>query len=199
MFTGIIEGVGRIVNIRNSSGRELFILGGNIARVLKAGESISVNGVCLTVTEIRRDIFKVFLSKETISRTNLGKARIGNKVNLERAISFGDRMGGHIVTGHVDAMGTIYKTRRFSHGMEMEVEVPRKDRRLIVPKGSIALDGVSLSIASVRDNIIKVVIIPHTINMTTLGIKKVGEELNLEYDIIGKYVWEFYQREKGEV
>ncbi len=198
MFTGIIEETGRVSNLRTSQGaRELLILAEEVSKSLKIGESVSVGGVCLTVTEIKKNIFKVFLSKETLSRTNLGKIKIGTRVNLERAMAFGERLGGHLITGHIDAVGTICRIKRFSESLEMEIEAPKNDSHLLVPKGSIAVDGVSLTIASLKDNLIKIVIIPHTAKMTTLGIKREADTVNLEYDIIGKYIWRFYEKEKG--
>lgn len=200
MFTGIIEETGEINNIRaEPSGKSLFIRGKEISKSLKIGESVAVDGVCLTVTEINRDIFKVFLSHETLARTNFKKARIRTKVNLERAMVFGDRMGGHLVTGHVDAVARICKIRRLSESLEIEIDIPKDNTHLVVPKGSIAIDGVSLTIASVKNNMIRIVIIPHSIKMTTIGIKRIADEVNIEYDIIGKYMWKFYQKEKNEV
>jgi riboflavin synthase len=194
MFTGIIEETGKVNNLRSfSSGRELFISGEKVSQSLKAGDSISVDGVCLTVTEIKRNIFRVFLSGETFAGTNLGKVKIGGRVNLERAVVLGDRMGGHLITGHIDAMGTINKIRRVSRCLEIEIDAPKNHLHLIVPKGSIAIDGVSLTIAALRNNIIKTVIIPHTAKMTTFIAKKPGDRVNLEYDLIGKYMWRFYE------
>ncbi|MBL7170421.1 MAG: riboflavin synthase [Candidatus Omnitrophica bacterium] len=191
MFTGLIEETGEINSLRTeTAGRALFVRGEEVTKSLKIGESVAVDGVCLTVTEIKKNIFKVFLSHETLACTNLGKARIGTKVNLERAIAFGDRMGGHLVTGHIDAIGRIVTIRRLSKTFEIEIDIPKDDLRLVVPKGSIAVDGVSMTIASLKNTIIKIVIIPHTAAMTTLGRKKraQGDKVNLEYDIIGKYV-----------
>lgn len=191
MFTGLIEETGEVNSFRTEqAGRVLFVKGEEVTKSLKIGESVAVDGVCLTVTEIKKNIFKVFLSHETLARTNLGKARIGTKVNLERAIAFGDRMGGHLVTGHIDAIGRIVRIRRLSKTFEIEIDIPKDDGHLVVPKGSIAVDGVSMTIASIKNGIIKIVIIPHTAAMTTLGRKKraQGDKVNLEYDIIGKYV-----------
>jgi len=172
MFTGIIEETGEINSLRTEqAGRAMFVRGEEVTKSLKIGESVSVDGVCLTVTEIKKNIFKVFLSHETLARTNLGKARPGTKVNLERAVAFGDRMGGHLITGHIDAIGKISKIRRLSKSFEIDIDIPKDDLHLVVSKGSIAIDGVSLTIASLKNNIIRIVIIPHTIKMTSIGKK----------------------------
>lgn len=193
MFTGLIEEIGKVVDARSGAGgREMSVSAEVVTKSLKTGDSVSVDGACLTITEITRGIFRVFVSKETLSCTTLGKIKIGSKINLERAVVSGERFAGHFVTGHIDATGKIYAITRAGDSFEIEVEVPRKDLHFVVPKGSIAIDGVSLTIAAIRNNIIGIAIIPHTANMTTLGMKHRGDSVNLEYDIIGKYIRRFY-------
>ena len=197
MFTGIIEEVGQVVSLKQlKAGRELFVKAEKVSSSLKIGESIAVDGVCLTITRVEKNIFQAFLSPETLKRSNLGEVQRGNKVNLERAVRLAERMGGHLVTGHIDARGSIHQRREMVEGLEIEVEIPREDLNLVIPKGSMAIDGVSLTITSLRGNIINFSIIPHTARMTTLGFKKKGDKVNLEYDLIGKYLWRFWESEK---
>lgn len=197
MFTGIIEEIGEVVSLKGTkAGKELFIKGEAVISSLKIGDSLAVNGVCLTATRIEKNIFKAFLSPETLKRSNLGEVQRGNKVNLERAAKLEERMAGHLVTGHIDARGSIHQRREMVEGLEIEVEIPGEDLHLVIPKGSMAIDGVSLTIATLRENILTIAIIPHTARMTTLGFKKKGETVNLEYDLIGKYLWRFREKEK---
>lgn len=194
MFTGLIEEIGHVRDARAfAQGREISVSADVVTKSLKIGDSVSIDGVCLTITEIDKGVFKVFLSRETLSATTLGKIKIGSRINLEQAIAAGDRFGGHLLTGHIDATGKIYAIKRLGDSFEMEVEVPGEDLYLVVPKGSIAIDGVSLTIAAIRTNIIKVAIIPHTAKMTALGTKHRADSVNLEYDIIGKYIRRFYE------
>lgn len=196
MFTGIIEEIGEVVSLKGlKAGKEVSIKGEVVSSSLKIGESIAVDGVCLTITRVEKNIFQAFLSPETLKRSNLGEVQRGNKVNLERAVRLTERMGGHLVTGHIDARGGICQRKEMAGCLEIEVEIPREDLNLVIPKGSMAIDGVSLTIASLRGNIINFSIIPHTARMTTLGFKKKGDKVNLEYDLIGKYLWKFWEEE----
>jgi riboflavin synthase len=197
MFTGIIEELGEVVSLKGLKAcKELSVKGLIVTSSLKIGESIAVNGVCLTATWVEKNIFKAFLSPETLKCTNLIELKKGHKVNLERAVRLGERMAGHIVTGHIDAGGTIFKRKETAGYLEIEVDIPGENLNLVIPKGSIAIDGVSLTIAALRGNIVSLAIIPHTARMTTLGFKKKGEKVNLEYDLIGKYLWRFSEVEK---
>ena len=197
MFTGIVEELGEVVSLKGlRAGRELSLKGEVVTSFLKIGESIAVDGVCLTVTRVEKNIFQAFLSPETLKRSNLGELKRGDKVNLERAARLAERMGGHLVTGHIDARGIICQRSETTNLLEIGVEIPPEDLNLVIPKGSMAIDGVSLTIAALRKNIVTIAIIPHTARMTTLGFKKKGDKVNLEYDLIGKYLWRFWEREK---
>lgn len=189
MFTGIVEGKGRV---RETAGR-----GGGLVMTVETpfgldgdriGDSVSVNGVCLTITGIRNGAFTADVSAETLSRTNLGMIRPGDEVNIERAVRVGDRLGGHIVTGHVDGTGRIGKRERRGDNIYFEIEAGRGLMRHVVEKGSVAVDGVSLTVNGVSDGYFTLNIIPHTLKVTTLGAKRPGDEVNIETDILGKYV-----------
>lgn len=155
---------------------------------LTAGDSITVNGVCLTVTSKTKKEFMVDVSPETMSVTQLGSLKVGDAVNLERAMRIGSRLGGHLVSGHIDGVGTIRKRRKEEGTLLLSIEAPPEVLRYCIKKGSIAVDGVSLTINRLNDKECEVAIIPHTAEHTTLGIKGVGETVNLECDLIGKYV-----------
>lgn len=159
-----------------------------VAGGLEIGESIAVNGVCLTVTDFDATTFTVDVMLETLKKTNLGLLKPGNRVNLERALRLGDRLGGHLVTGHVDGTGVVARLKECSIATEMWVEVPPELEKYLVPRGSVALDGVSLTIADLQPGALMVSLIPHTKEITTLGEKKIGDVLNIETDILGKYV-----------
>jgi riboflavin synthase len=153
---------------------------------LELGESIATNGVCLTVTAIRDDEYDVFLMPETLSKTSFGH-KIPERVNLERALSTGDRFGGHFVQGHVDGVGKVIKINK-TNGHKIEIKFPAKNTQLVMYKGSITVDGVSLTIASCKEDLLSVALIPHTLQYTTLNTLKEGDMVNLEFDMLGKYV-----------
>lgn len=191
MFTGIIEEVGEIAGIAN--GAKSAILSINASTVLsdtKIGDSIAVNGVCLTVTTISssRNQFTADVMAETLRRSSLGELKKGSKVNLERAMAADMRFGGHIVSGHIDGTGVIKSLEREDNAVWVTIKAPSDILKLIVMKGSIAIDGISLTVAYIDDECFKVSIIPHTASETTLLTKKSGDTVNLENDIIGKYV-----------
>lgn len=189
MFTGIIEEMGSALEaIPMGDSRRISIKAELVTNDTKLGESIAVNGVCVTVTRLRGNIFTADLSPETIRRSNLGTLKPGDNVNLERALRIGDRLGGHVVTGHVDGTGRVVSRRDDGNSIVITVRAPQEIMRYVVPKGSIAVDGVSLTIADCREDCFTVAIIPHTAISTTLGIKKAGDIVNLECDILGKYV-----------
>ena len=189
MFTGIIEEMGAVKAVgRTLQGSGVTILAKTVLDSLKAGDSVAVNGVCLTVVgcdgmEMRADI-----SPETLKVTTLGTLKAGDPVNLERAMRLGDRLGGHLVTGHVDGVGTIRSRVQESDAIQIVIEAARDLLRYCVPKGSITVDGISLTVNDVTDRWFRVTVIPHTARVTTLGIKHVDDAVNLETDLIGRYV-----------
>jgi len=199
MFTGIVEELGVVEKINRSGGPVVFTvraLGSNILEGLKKGDSISINGVCLSVIRIGGKNFSVEAIRETLDRTNLGSIKEGEKVNLEGALVSGDKVSGHFVTGHVDGAGTI-KSRKEEKG-ESLLEIKASEDILdgIVLKGSVAVDGVSLTVAGVKDDSFSVYLIPHTSQVTTLGARKAGDKVNLETDMLGKYVAKYSGRQK---
>lgn len=191
MFTGLIEGVGT-VRKRHSAGRAgtLELETGLPLADIRVGESVAVNGACLTVARSRaRERVLVFHTlAETLQRTNLGSLQPGDPVNLERALRLGDRLGGHFVQGHVDAAGRIAELRRADDDYLLRVELPDALRSLVIPKGSIAVNGISLTVARLLDTAFEVRLIPHTWKETNLRAARVGDRVNLEADMLGKYV-----------
>jgi len=189
MFTGIIEVVGQIVSIEDSGDfRTLRVQVGAILDGIKAGDSIAVNGVCLTVRTFNSGSFTADLSRETLERTSLNALHAGTTVNLERPMRADGRFGGHIVQGHVDGVGKIRSFNRDGDNWKLQVEFPEDAARYIVHKGSIAVDGISLTVASLGTSVLEVAIIPHTFENTNLRHAKTGDTVNLEFDIIAKYV-----------
>lgn len=189
MFTGIIEETGEIVsNQKSSKSAILTIKGTMIFNDLKLGDSVAVNGVCLTVAELGSNIFKADVMNETLSRSNLGLLRTGSHVNLERAMRSDGRFGGHIVSGHIDGTGEIVSIRRDDNAVWITVSAPKNILKYIIEKGSIAIDGISLTVAKVTENDFSVSVIPHTGKSTTLLAKSIGSGVNLENDIVGKYI-----------
>lgn len=190
MFTGLVEDIGTIARLdRRSDAMVLTIATRTInAAELALGESVAVNGVCLTVTERAASQFTVLAGGETLRRTNLGELRIQGKVNLERAMRVGDRLGGHLVSGHVDAVGEISTRRDLGANIEIVIQAPRAALRYVVEKGSITVDGISLTVNRVDDYSFGVALIPHTVDQTTLASRRIGDKVNLEVDVIGKYV-----------
>lgn len=187
MFTGIIEETGTVKRLVGQSG-SIEIKANKVLSGTQLGDSIAVNGVCLTVTAMGHDGFTADVMAETLRRTNLGSLTIGSSVNLERAMASGDHFGGHIVSGHIDGTGTIHSLHREGNAVWVTIAAPSSILRLIVMKGSIAIDGISLTVAYVDDSVFKVSIIPHTGAETTLLTRKPGEIVNLENDVVGKYV-----------
>jgi riboflavin synthase len=189
MFTGLIEEIGEIQNIiKSARSAKIKIKAGKILEDIKIGDSISTNGVCLTVTEFAPDSFTVDVMAETIRRSNLSSLTAGDKVNLERALLAGDRLGGHIVSGHIDGMGTITSYEKEDNAVWVTIAAPPDILKYIIKKGSVAIDGVSLTVAYVDEKLFKVSVIPHTRDITTLLKKKTGDPVNLECDMIGKYI-----------
>jgi riboflavin synthase len=189
VFTGIVEEVGEIVGVADRDDVvTLTITGKSVAPGARHGESIAVNGVCLTVVAADGEEFAVELVPETLRRTSLADAATGTRVNLERALAAGDRFGGHIVQGHVDAVAAVLDRRSAGRSAEVEFSLPEAVARYVVPKGSIAVDGVSLTVADVRPGRFTVALIPTTLADTTLGERNPGEAVNLEVDVVAKYV-----------
>ena len=192
MFTGIIEGIGTIIEIRSEGQGKRFAFNAQfVLEQTKVGDSISVNGVCLTVVMIHDQRFQVDVSPETLARTTFGRANIGDRVNLERALRLSGRIDGHLVSGHVDGMGTITQKQNKGNAVIVGIGVPEYFSRYMIKKGSIAVDGISLTINNCNRRSFDVSIIPHTAKLTTLAIKKVGDGVNIETDMIGKYVERF--------
>lgn len=199
VFTGIVEAVGIVRDvIRRGEALELRIAARDMTREagpdsafsgVAIGDSIAVNGVCLTVTRLHGDAgFLVYAMPETLKRTAISRLRPQDKVNLERALKLDDRLGGHLVTGHVDGIGYLEKRESVEEGSLITIKAPSSVMRYVVEKGSIAVDGVSLTVAGCTGQRFTVSVIPHTASVTTLGSKRIGEPCNLEVDIIGKYV-----------
>ena len=189
MFTGIIEDTGKIESVANGNKSAIItIIADKVLKGTKIGDSIAVNGVCLTVTSISGNKFTADVMAETIRRSSLGTLKHGSKVNLERAMAADGRFGGHIVSGHIDGTGVIRSLEREDNAVWVEIETPDKLLKYIVEKGSIAIDGISLTVAKLTDDSFSVSVIPHTGEETTLLAKKPGDIVNLENDIIGKYV-----------
>ncbi|QII81410.1 riboflavin synthase [Jeotgalibaca arthritidis] len=189
MFTGIVEEVGTIQSIKR--GRKSSILkikGQKVLQGTRIGDSISTNGICLTVTKVGNDFFEADVMSESLNRTNIGELVPGSYVNLERALSLATRLGGHIVSGHIDGTGKIRNLKRDDNAVWITIETAPELLRYIIEKGSIAIDGVSLTVVTVNDQFFKVSIIPHTGEETILLQKKMGDTVNLECDMIGKYV-----------
>ncbi len=189
MFTGIVEEMGRVKTLRRDAGAARItisastVLGGTVL-----GDSICVNGVCLTVVDLDASEFSADVAVETLKVTNLGELKIGDRVNLERALQLSARIGGHLVSGHVDAVGRIRDKRREGNGWRIFIDAPESVLRYVIRKGSIAIDGISLTVADVDASGFSIAVIPHTAKLTTLGFKSAGDTVNLESDIIGKYV-----------
>ena len=189
MFTGIVEEMGKIrqILLAGSSGK-IQIEARKVLEGTKVGDSIAVNGVCLTVTSLSHDGFTADMMAETYRRSALGQQKVGDLVNLERAMAAGERFGGHIMSGHIDGTGVIEKLRREENAVWVTIRTKPAVLRLIVEKGSVGIDGISLTVASVSETGFQVSVIPHTGEETTLLKKKTGDLVNLENDIVGKYV-----------
>ena len=189
MFTGIVETMGSLLKIKpNKKGKTFIIEAKNLMDDLAIGDSVSVNGVCLTVTQIEAPFFHLDLVPETLRLSNLGELKIDSQVNLERALTLSKRIGGHMLQGHIETVGVIVDKIMVGEGAELSVAIDPKFLKYCIPKGSIAFDGISLTIVNLNDNFINVAIIPFTLENTNLGLKTTGDALNVETDIIGKYI-----------
>ena len=193
MFTGIIEKTGTITSISDNknASREFIVSVNKMFDDIKEGDSISVNGVCLTVKKNTNCDIYFDIINETLEKSNLGDLSIGSNLNLERALCLSDRLNGHILQGHVETVGVIVDYKKSKKEVLMSVAIDPTLLGYCIPKGSIALDGISLTIAKINDNIIQVALIPHTLENTNLNNKAVGDSINVETDIIGKYIVRF--------
>lgn len=196
MFTGIVEELGTVKQVVSGSAwGQIEIAGREVLEGTKLGDSIAVNGVCLTVTNLRGDSFTADVMAETMRRSNLGSLKKGDQVNLERAMAADGRFGGHMVSGHIDGTGVISQMKQEGNAVWVTVDTSEELMRLIVEKGSIAIDGISLTVAKEMPGAFQVSIIPHTGEETTLLKKKTGAVVNLENDMIGKYVEKLMRKE----
>ena len=192
MFTGIIEGLGNIVRFEkktsNRSAAKMKIKLGKIAKGLKIGDSVSINGVCLTAINISKDIAEFEMIGETIKKTNLGTLKNGNKVNIERSLKVGQRLEGHFVLGHVDGVGIISRIEKQPNQIKIWIKISKELSKYIIKKGSVTVDGISLTVVDVLKDNFSVSIIPHTMKITNLSYKNTGDKVNIETDILGKYI-----------
>jgi riboflavin synthase len=192
VFTGLIEEIGILEEAnKGAKSAQLTISANKVLQDIKLGDSVSTNGVCLTVVRFSNNSFTVDVMPETMRRSNLKNLKYGNKINLERALKLGDRLGGHIVSGHIDGVGLVRAIEEEDNATWVTIEAESKIMRYIIEKGSIAIDGTSLTVAYVDNKAFKVSIIPLTRDETTLLSKKVGDEVNLECDMVGKYIERF--------
>lgn len=189
MFTGIIEHLASVKNLSlKAGGGELFLDFSDFYNDLMLGESIAINGICLTIKEISGKIVSFDVSSETLKKTTLGKLRYAENVNIERALRVGDRIGGHFVTGHVDGTGTIKGKKQSADQCTMSFSVEKKFTDMMIEKGSVAIDGISLTVIDFVDSAFSVALIPYTLASTTLGFKKIGDPVNIEIDMMGKWI-----------
>lgn len=185
MFTGIIEEVGKINTITQT---DMTIKAHTVLEGTKIGDSIAVNGVCLTVTEIKADEFRANVSNETFKVTTLSQLKHNDTVNLERAMALNSRLGGHIVTGHIDTVAEVYSINNNGEFVNLKINIPSGFEHYVVKKGSICINGISLTIANINNDIVEIAVIPHTCNNTTLKDLKPNDNVNIEFDILAKYV-----------
>ena len=192
MFTGIIVGTGKVTKLdqktKNRSAIQMTVDLGKYASGLKIGQSVAINGVCLSATKISRNKCVFEMIDETTKKTDLGNVKAGSTVNVERSLKVGDRLEGHFVLGHIDGVATITKIEKKPKEVKFWFKIPKKLTKYIVKKGSIALDGISLTLVDVKKDVASVCLIPHTINVTNFKSKKIGDKLNIETDVLGKYV-----------
>ena len=198
MFTGIVENKGKVLKVDHRGEMKRLTLDVPFDLTeMQLGDSININGVCLTVVEKRGRAISVDLSPESLQRTTLARVKEADQVNLERALRLSDRLGGHIVTGHIDGIGTIIERRMEGNSLYLRVRIPHALTPYVVQKGSIAIDGISLTVNEFREDWIRLTLIPYTLEKTTLIEKKVGEEVNVEADVLGKYVEKVLDRGRG--
>jgi len=195
MFTGIVEEIGKVSAItKTRAGALLKVKTKSICADAKLGDSVAINGVCLSVVEIKGDILSFDVIQETLSNTSLGDLKINDPLNLERSLKPDSRMGGHFVTGHIDYKGKIESMIKGSEGIGVKIYLPEEFSNFVIKKGSVALDGISLTVAEVERKNFTVYLIPHTLKVTTLGNKKKGDSLNIETDLLAKYIAKHIQK-----
>ncbi|MDH4222481.1 MAG: riboflavin synthase [candidate division Zixibacteria bacterium] len=189
MFTGIIEEIGEIKNIFSTAkGKVIEIKAEKVSKDLKVGDSVNINGACQTVVETKRNHFKIQAVEETLKRTNFALLKAGDRVNLERGMKLSDRLGGHLISGHIDCTSRIKSIDLRGDSSIYEFDLPAEYSNLVVDKGSIAVEGISLTITELKEDSFKVSVIPFTLKMTTLGERRAGDMVNVEFDLLGKYV-----------
>ena len=192
MFTGIIVGTGKVTKLdqktKNRSAIQMTVNLGKYAKGLRIGQSVAINGVCLSATKISKNNCIFEMIDETTKKTDLGNVKAGSTVNVERSLKVGDRLEGHFVLGHIDGVATITKIEKKPKEVKIWFKIPKKLTKYVVKKGSIALDGISLTLVDVKKDVASVCLIPHTINVTNFKSKKIGDKLNIETDVLGKYV-----------
>ena len=192
MFTGIVEGIGKVKKIskatKNRSAIQMIVDLGKHGKGLKTGQSVALNGVCLTVTKLSKTECTFEMIEETTKKTDLGNLKLGGIVNIERSLKVGDRLEGHFVLGHVDGVGIIKKIQKKPKEVIIWVQVPKNLSKYVVKKGSIAIDGISLTVVEIKNNLASVCLIPHTIQVTNFKTKNIGDKVNIETDILGKYI-----------
>jgi riboflavin synthase len=191
MFTGLVEVIGTVTRVTVDGPAKRFVIDAPFCRELALGESVAINGACLTVVERDEKSFTVQAGPETLRCTNLGELNAGTRVNLERSVRLSDRLGGHLVQGHIDGVALISERKRQDEWEFVWFGCAPELTAFMIPKGSVTIDGVSLTLVDVERDRFSVALIPHTLTMTTLGLKSIGERVNLETDIIGKYVKKF--------
>ena len=192
MFTGIVEGIGTIEEIstktKNRSAIKVSVDLGNDSKVLKIGQSVALNGVSLSATKISKNICTFEMIDETLKKTDLGNLKVGSLVNVERSLKVGERLEGHFVLGHVDGVAEIKKIEKKPKEVKVWFKIPKSLKKYVVKKGSIALDGISLTVVDVKNDLASVCLIPHTIEITNFKTKKISDKLNIETDVLGKYI-----------
>jgi len=192
MFTGIVEGIGKVKKIskatKNRSAIQMIVDLGKHGKGLKTGQSVALNGVCLTVTKLSKTQCTFEMIDETTKKTDLGNLKPGGIVNIERSLKAGDRLEGHFVLGHVDGIGIIKKIQKKPKEVIIWFQVPKNLSKYVVKKGSIAIDGISLTVVEIKNNLTSVCIIPHTMQITNFKTKNIGDKVNIETDILGKYI-----------
>jgi len=196
VFTGLVEGLGTVAELLDEPpGKRIRIDAGALAKGAEVGSSIALNGCCLTVVRCSGSVLDFEAGSETLSRTNLGDLVAGDTVNIERSLRVGDRLGGHVVTGHVDTVGKVSRREEEGDWSTFWFQLDRRWMHQIVSKGSIAVDGISLTVVDVTDNSFSVALIPHTLEVTTLGGRRTGDSVNIETDLLAKYVQRQLERD----
>ncbi len=198
MFTGLIKEIGSVVEIKRTGDvHALVINAGDIVKDASVGDSIAVNGVCLTVVKAGKDSVAFEIMDESIKKSNLASLTKSSPVNLEPSLKIGDKLGGHFVTGHIDTVGTIKKILKSRDTSEIQISFPAEFRKYLAPKGSVAIDGISLTLGEVKESYFSVHIIPHTLKSTRLAVLKAGEAVNIEFDLMAKYAQNPLNKPKG--